>query len=310
MKTHKLLIHSKEKADGTYIHTPRKTLENNYKLIVCDEISMLPASFFLLMLTHKVHVIGLGDPAQLPPVSDDKDEIHHLLDKPHIFLTEIMRQAEDNEIIRLSMDIRNGNPLHYSKGKDVWIIHKKELTDHIILSADIVLCGTNNTRQIINGQYRSKLYGEDVPPYPIEGDKIVCLKNNYDYDNGLGDPLINGQLGTISKIRTRDTKVYKPELKANFEPLEGGKFYDVPMDYNLFVNGEPTINKDNYWKYKKEEKPCLFDYGYCLTTWKGQGSEWDRVVLMVENFSYEKDMRQRFLYTSVTRAAKKLVIAI
>ena len=303
-------------SEAEYIEAPiaeqpiTETLEKNYKLIVCDEISMLPASFFLLMLTHGVHIIGLGDPAQLPPVSDDKDEVHHLLDKPHIFLTEIMRQAEDNEIIRLSMDIRNGDPLHYSKGKDVWIIHKKELTDHIILSADIVLCGTNNTRQIINGQYRSKLYGKDVPPYPIEGDKIVCLKNNYDYDNGLGDPLINGQLGTISKIKTKDTRVYKPELKANFEPLEGGKFYDVPMDYKLFINGEPTINKDNYWKYKKEEKPCLFDYGYCLTTWKGQGSEWDRVVLMVENFPYEKDMRQRFLYTSVTRAAKKLVIAI
>lgn len=310
MTTHRLLFYSKERPDGTFVHKPRPRLEGDYKLIVCDEISMLPRSFFELMLSHKVHVIGLGDPAQLPPVSDDKDEEHGLLEAPHIFLTEIMRQAEDNEIIRLSMDIRNGKALDYYKGKDVWIIPKSKLTDHMVLTADMILCGTNNTRQVMNGQYRRKVYGEDVPSYPIEGDKIVCLKNNYDYDNGLGDPLTNGAVGIIGNIRTKDTKVYRPELIADFSPIEGGVFKNVPMDYKLFTTGEQTINKENFWKYKNETKPCLFDYGYCLTTWKAQGSEWDKVVVMIENFPYEKDMRQRFLYTSVTRAAQKLVMVI
>ena len=310
MTTHRLLYYSKEKSDGTFDHRPRKYLEQDYKLIVCDEISMLPKSFFELMLTHKVHIIGLGDPAQLPPVSDDKDEEHNLLDHPHIFLTEIMRQAEDNEIIRLSMDIRNGKKIDYYKGKDVWIIPKKKITDHMILTADTILCGTNNTRQAINGKYRRKIYGEDVPPYPIEGDKVVCLKNNYDYDNGLGDSLTNGTTGVISNIKIKDTKLYRPELIANFSPVEGGVFSQIPMDYKLFTTGEQTINKDNFWKYKNEIKPCLFDYGYALTTWKAQGSEWDRVIVMVENFPYEKDMRQRFLYTSVTRSSKRLVVVI
>lgn len=310
MTTHRLLFYSKEKADGTFVHKPRHYLESNYKLIVCDEISMLPNSFFILMLSHGVHIIGLGDPAQLPPVSDDKNEEHHLLDNPHIFLTEIMRQAEDNEIIRLSMDVRNGKALEYNKGKDVWIINKKQLTDNMILGADTILCGTNSTRQIINGQYRTKLYGKDVPPYPINNDKIVCLKNNYDYDNGIGDVLVNGHVGFIKNIKTQDTKLYKPELRADFEPIEGGIFVNIPIDYKLITYGEPTINKDNFWKYKHEIKPCQFDYGYALTTWRAQGSEYDKVVVMVENFPYEKDMRQRFLYTSITRAAKKLVMVI
>lgn len=310
MTTHRLLFYSKEKPDGTFTHRPRKYLEGNYKLIVCDEISMLPKSFFELMLTHGIHIIGLGDPAQLPPVSEDEDEVHHLLDWPHIFLTEIMRQAEDNEIIRLSMDIRHGKKIEYHKGKDVWVIPKKQLTDYMILTSDTILCGTNATRQIINGQYRRKIFGNDVPPYPIEGDKIVCLKNNYDYDNGCGDVLVNGHAGIITNIQTKNTRLYKPELRADFKPTEGGLFANVPMDYNMFVNGEPTINKENFWKYKGEEKPCQFDYGYALTTWRAQGSEYDKVVVMVENFPYEKDMRQRFLYTSVTRAAKKLVMVI
>lgn len=310
MTTHKLLFYSKEKEDGTFVHSPRKHLESNYKLIVCDEISMLPKSFFDLMLTHHVYVIGLGDPAQLSPVSDGENEDHHLLDKPHIFLTEIMRQAEDNEIIRLSMDIRNGKCLNYSKGNDVSIIPKDKLPDKIFLTADVILCGTNSTRQILNEKYRKKIYGEDVPSYPINGDKIVCLKNDYNYINSLEDPLINGQTGIISNIQTKNTKLYKPKLIADFITTDSGIFSNIPMDYNLFTCGEPTINKENYKKYKKETKPCLFDYGYALTTWKAQGGEFDKVILIVEGFPYEQEIRRKFLYTSITRASKKLIIVI
>lgn len=310
MTTHRLLYFSKEKADGTYSHRPRPFLEGNYKLIVCDEISMLPKSFFDLMLTHKVHIIGLGDPEQLPPVSDEKDERHDLLDNPHVFLDEVMRQAADNEIIRLSMDIRNGVPLTYSKGKDVWIIPRNKFSDRMLLTSDMILCGTNSTRTMLNAQYRQKVFGNDVPPHPINGDKIVCMKNNYDYINNFGDVLINGQTGIISNIRTQNTKLYRPELIANFTTPDNGVFVDVPMDYKLFTHGEQTINKENFWKFKKEVKPCLFDYGYALTTWKAQGGEYDKVVVFVENFPYELDMRRKFLYTSITRAAKKLVIII
>ena len=41
----------------------------------------------------------------------EKNENNHVLDKPHIFLDEIMRQAQDSEIIRLSMWVREGKPL-------------------------------------------------------------------------------------------------------------------------------------------------------------------------------------------------------
>lgn len=43
MTAHKLLYHSKRLPNGNFLYTPRTTLENPYKLIVCDEISMLPA---------------------------------------------------------------------------------------------------------------------------------------------------------------------------------------------------------------------------------------------------------------------------
>lgn len=52
-----------------------------------------------------------------------------------------------------------------------------------------------------------------------------------------------------------------------------------------------------------------FDYGYVLTVHKSQGSQWDDVVLFDESFAFQ-DSRARWLYTGITRAAKKLSIVI
>lgn len=37
------------------------------------------------------------------------------------------------------------------------------------------------------------------------------------------------------------------------------------------------------------------------------GSEWDKVLLFEENFPFDKEEHKKFLYTGITRAAKKLV---
>lgn len=92
MTAHKLLYHSEEQADGTYIHTPKTKLDHKYKLIVVDEASMLPQEMIDLLLSHHVYTIFLGDPAQPPPISGEQT----ILSNPHVFLDEIVRQALDN----------------------------------------------------------------------------------------------------------------------------------------------------------------------------------------------------------------------
>lgn len=62
MTAHKLLYYSKRLPSGKYIFKPRPILEGNYSLIVVDEISMLPNDLWELLLSHKKHVIALGDP--------------------------------------------------------------------------------------------------------------------------------------------------------------------------------------------------------------------------------------------------------
>ena len=124
-------------ANGTFKFFPKDNSElAQYKVIVVDEISMLPKKLWDLMLTHGIYIIAAGDPGQLPPV--DPNENNHVLDKPHIFLDEIMRQAQDSEIIRFSMWIREGKSLisYRPEGKQVRVYDKSQVIPEMYDWAD------------------------------------------------------------------------------------------------------------------------------------------------------------------------------
>ena len=96
-------------------------------------------------------------------------------------------------------------------------------------------------------------------------------------------------------------------MKGTFN-LGKDKFEDLNMDLKIFTEGEPFINKNNFKKVPKPMKPKEFDYGYAITYWKAQGSEWDNVLALEENWPRQEDSHRRALYTAATRAKKKLVI--
>ena len=56
--------------------------------------------------------------------------------------------------------------------------------------------------------------------------------------------------------------------------------------------------------------PYDFTYAYAITVWKAQGSEWDKVLLFEEDFPYNKEEKRKFIYTGITRAAKKLIVVL
>lgn len=127
-----MLYKSVKQPDGSFIHIKKNRLDEPYKIIVVDEVSMLSLSMWNLLLSHKVHVIACGDPGQLPPIGEDNGVLEH----PHIFLDEIMRQAAESEIIRLSADIRAGKRIKPFKGEEVNVVKKSELCDGMLLWAD------------------------------------------------------------------------------------------------------------------------------------------------------------------------------
>ena len=302
---HKLLYDSYPRKDGTFYHKP-KSMIPYYKLIVVDEISMLPKEMWNLLLKHKIHVLALGDPGQLPPVKSEENEI---LKHPHIFLDEVMRQAKENEIIRLSMEVREGKPLKYYSGEQVRIISPYEASTGLYLWGDQVIAGTNKKRQEINSIIKEKLTG--VKDIPVEGDKVICLKNSWDTVSIMGrEPLVNGFIGTISNV-CEDRIPYLGNQYRMMIDAEDEDFYNVYVDKQLIETGIESINEKNFSRMPKDIRSVLmsFDYGYCITCWKSQGSEYDKVVLLAErNFPKDKELYKKYLYTGITRAKEKLVI--
>ena len=305
MTLHKLLYISKSLPNGDVEFEERTFLEYDYKLIVVDEVSMVPQNMWELLLSHRVHVIALGDMHQLPPVRGNST----VLDNPHVVLTEVMRQALDSPIIRLSMDIREGKPLSYGGPKEARVMPKEKITDRLLLGADIVLCGRNNTRMALNDEIRRLKWGDKYQPAPIDGDRIIALKNDWWFSSDTGEALINGELGEIHRIHTKDTKLLKPKLVARFHSDTSGVFRQVCMDYKLLCSGEPTVTKENYKDFYKVQKPKEFAYGYTITTHKSQGSQFDKVLVFAERMG-DQEMFQKWLYTACTRAAEKVVIVI
>lgn len=298
---HKLLYHTKELPDGTFQHTPRKHPEDNLKLIIVDEISMLEKEQWDILMEWGIPVICLGDPFQLPPINQDNG----VLQNPHVFLDEVMRQAQDSEIIRLSMDVREGKGLSYFKGKDVRVVPKDSISDRLLITADMVLCGKNATRFSLNTRMRRAYWGDQYVDEPINGDKCICLKNQW----SVGD-LVNGSIGTIDNIKKEDTFFLKPRMIADFATDCYDWFPELSMDYKIFTEGKPTVNKDNWKMYPKDVRPMEFDYAYAITVHKSQGSEYGKVVLFNEYLGSDREQWHRWLYTGITRSSEKLVVAL
>lgn len=316
MTAHKLLYKAKAKDDGTFFFE-KKTSIGDFKLIVVDEVSMLPLSIWNDLLSHRIYVLALGDPYQLPTI--DPNEDNHVLDHPHVFLDEIMRQAQESEIIRLSMHIRQGRPpaTFPYQNKEVMIVPKWDVIDNMYLWADQVLCATNRKRNEINHLIRDiKGFG----PEPEIGDKIIGLTNHWDFfANGQDEfPLTNGTICYIEDMQKSTIRVpfyiSKDPITVLFTTAiseDGHRFERIPIDYQFLKDDKRTLTPRQMAQLRKNLKsidpPFDFSYGGAITTHRAQGSQWDKVLVFEENFPTESKEHSRWVYTAVTRPAKNLI---
>lgn len=306
---HKLLYQTRLLPNGNYQRTKKTSLE--YKVVIVDECSMLPKDMLSILLDLSPFTIFLGDDAQLPPIKKEDD--NGLLLNPDIRLTKVLRQAEGNDILDVATAIREGKKIKNFQGKNAMILPKEELTDGMLEWADIVICGTNKSRKFLNQIIRkTKGFEKKIE----EGEKVICLKNNWDIFGDNESPLINGSIGYVKNIEERTLHNLKslggdfPIYNFDFITEVNENFNHLNADKQMFLTEVPFVdNKVKYWMKKAHVYiPEDFTYGYCITCHKAQGSQWDKVLIYEEGFPFDREEHKRWLYTAVTRAAEKLVI--
>ena len=260
------------------------------KLIVIDECSMVDADLGRDLLSFDCPLLVLGDPAQLPPIQGGGFFTNV---EPDAMLTEVHRQAQDDPIVRMSMAVREGRELDLGQFGDSEVIRRDALDPDRVMAADQILVGRNNTRRAYNMRVRQKNGIEDA--LPVAGDKLVCLRNN------RKKALFNGGLWRVKSRAQSKSKIITMRLSPDEE--FGAKVTKVSVRSDCFSGGVEALPWDQRKPYDE------FDFGYVLTVHKSQGSQWDDVVLFDESFAFQ-DSRARWLYTGITRAAKRLSVVV
>jgi exodeoxyribonuclease V len=260
------------------------------KLIIIDECSMVDAELARDLMSFNVPLLVLGDPAQLPPIQGGGFFTDA---KPDAMLTEVHRQAQNDPIVRLSMDIRAGKSLAEGQYGETQVVSRRHLEPQRVIGADQVLVGRNATRRAYNTRLRERRGFADA--LPMAGDKLVCLRNN------RRKGLFNGGLWVVKE----KPKARRQIIRMHLNPDEdlGTRMVKVSVRPECFTGAIEQFE----WPQRKPYDE--FDFGYVLTVHKAQGSQWDDVVLFDESGAFT-DNRDRWLYTGVTRAAKRLTVVI
>jgi exodeoxyribonuclease-5 len=286
---HALIYRASEGEEGAPTFTlNRDGPASRAALIVIDECSMVDAELGRDLLSFGKPILVLGDPAQLPPV---KGGGFFTEAEPDLMLTEIHRQAENDPIIRLSQIVRSGGELAYGDYGESRIVRRIEIDAADVLAADQVLVGVNRTRRLYNQRIRELLGMAEA--LPVAGDKLVCLRN----DRVKG--LINGGLWRVEALGGMRKEFVRMTLRA--EDDVGRAQAKVAVLKQFFEGAEAGLS------YPQRRESDEFDYGYALTVHKAQGSQWDSVMLFDESRAF-REHRARWLYTGLTRAARKLTL--
>jgi exodeoxyribonuclease-5 len=266
-------------------------------LVIVDESSMVDMRLRDDLKLTGCRALFVGDPGQLPPVGSASWFIDS---KPNAMLEEVQRQALDNPIIQMSLQIRTGfiRPVEWRKREGCGIWKKNEVDPVSWLDADQVITGSNASRHKVNKYFRNKLGYAAVSKLPLAGERLICLKNDYDRH----PQFINGtQFQAVSNADLVDENGYLDIV------YEGHKLTDVTFyPHHCLAHYDPNLSE-----LPREFRKGLMelDFAYAITVHKSQGSEWDHVIIaddqMMKN---DARFRKRWLYTAVTRAKKTVKI--
>ena len=271
-------------------------------VVIIDEMSMVDIVLMNRLMqaipTHAT-VILIGDTDQLPSVGAG-NVLKGLIDSkqiPVITLTEIFRQAQQSMIVTNAHLINTGQIPNLSGPNDrnFFFIEEEDPEEVLNLVISVIsdrlpnhynfhpiddiqlLCPMR--RGILGTENFNKCLQDVLNPYSEQairgwhtfrtGDKVMQIRNNYDYD------VFNGDIGRIVEIDP-------------VEKLLMIRFADKQVVYDMADLNELVL-------------------AYATTIHKAQGSEYPVVVMPIHTQHYIM-LQRNLLYTGITRAKEMVVI--
>lgn len=277
--------------------------------IAVDEGSMISKDMHQELTEIGVPILYIGDHAQLDPVeinqggwgapkNDNPFNVMTSLPGEVVTLLDMRRFNPDSGIAEIAEKLREANTIKRIKRKDVQFVSKAAINKPEFFKntdIDVIVCGTNKTRKRLTQVYREG-EGWEWDGLPATGETIMCLKN----DVIGGVKIYNGELYKILWVGPgQDHGRY---MLLNND-------YDEPKTITVDILNETWESEAPPRRVKDGPKYGHFTFGYVLTCHKCQGSSIDTVLFVDENVSFFTS-QQKFRYTGITRAAKKVYIAI
>jgi ATP-dependent exoDNAse (exonuclease V) alpha subunit len=286
-----------------HIHEPRFVLNpqsalRDADLLVLDEVSMVGTDMAQDLLAFGKPILVLGDPGQLPPV---KGTGYFTEADPDVMLTEVHRQAAESPILQLATLAREGRDIPFGAFDDqVWKMSRHEVSPAQMLQGGQVICGTHATRRRLNTAMKGAAGFE--ADYPTGGgEKIICLRNRHD----LG--LINGMYLHLSDVQAhpRNDRAFRATVRTEDGTCISGAQDFWRGEYDDHVCFNPNRNREE-WAMRRGLVES--SWGYAITCHKAQGSQYPTVIVVDDGFGHSAEMRNRWLYTAITRAERGLLI--
>lgn len=261
-------------------------------------------------------------------------------------LTAVHRQALNSSILYNATGIRSsGNNTTYKfdllVGNDVVRITGTELQDELEKAYDEV--GREETLIITRSNKYANLYNQNVRGRILwyedklcGGDDLMVVKNNYFWQNEQKsiDFIANGEMIRVLRVKKWENLygfefchalisfpdqpdlgdleiiLHTESLTSENANLDRGRmkelFYAVEEDYLHLKSKKEryeAILSDPYFNALQVK------YAYAVTCHKAQGGQWERVFID-QGYVGEEDLlaQNRWLYTAVTRASKRLYL--
>ncbi len=334
---HSLLKLKMQWQDDKQVLVPDARGEDNfgaYDFVVIDECGMLNEEMMEYIIAAREaygnKVIFMGDPCQLPPISEAESASFHQADEPKE-LTLVMRQKGDNNILPMSEYLRKlilsprpGYPadlLKFEDGKSV--IHMlgrefdviEEIADlHQNSELDVRhLAWTNKVVDGWNDQIRNKIYGKERNEW-MKGEQIVTTKPVLDPQSG--DLLF--PTDTLLTIMREPEPVKVHNVEAWSIMCQGKRLYVTTKagqkDFNTIKTGLLAAAKQNkkLWPdfYEFMESFAYIKPAHSMTVHRSQGSTFDRVYVSYQNILANPRRKESLqcLYVAITRPKAVLVL--